>query len=142
MKMPNEFSELQLAPCGMNCALCYVYLRKKKPCSGCRGVDEAKPDHCRVCKIKDCLAARGHDFCHECASFPCILIKNMDKSYQKRYQISLMAMTQRHKTLGAGTYLKEEKIKWLCAECGGVLCMHDKICSECGKVSGREALSQ
>jgi hypothetical protein len=132
MKMPDEFSDILLAPCGMNCALCYAYLRKKKPCLGCNGVDTAKPNHCRVCKIKDCLTTHGLTFCHECASFPCILIKNLDKSYQKRYQVSLIEMTRRHESLGAEAYLKEEKNKWLCAACGGVITIHGKTCSECG----------
>jgi uncharacterized OB-fold protein len=28
-----------------------------------------------------------------------------------------------------------EKIKWKCAKCGGILCMHKATCPECGEVN-------
>jgi hypothetical protein len=39
----------------------------------------------------------------------------------------------RIKTFGAKQFLLEEKQKWMCSQCGGVICLHDRICSECGK---------
>jgi predicted ATP-dependent serine protease len=27
--------------------------------------------------------------------------------------------------------LREEKLKWTCAHCGGVISLHDGYCSEC-----------
>ena len=63
MKMPEQIPETMLAPCGMNCYVCYVFLKKKKPCLGCHGVDANKPNHCRNCKIKDCVNEHEVDFC-------------------------------------------------------------------------------
>jgi hypothetical protein len=27
----------------------------------------------------------------------------------------------------------EEKEEWACPRCGGVICLHDRACSECGQ---------
>jgi hypothetical protein len=133
MKMTDAIPVTLIAPCGMNCAVCYVYLRKKKPCLGCRGQDEAKPDHCRQCKIKDCASGQGVDFCFNCPTFPCPVIKRLDKSYRQRYQISLIENALRLETIGARQYLIEEKEKWTCPACGGAISLHDRVCSECGR---------
>ena len=121
-----------LAPCGMTCAVCYVHLKEKKPCLGCRGQDTSKPEHCRKCKIKDCASSQRIDFCFDCPSFPCVTIKRLDKSYRQRYQVSLIDNGIRIKTVGAEGHLLEEKEKWTCAQCGGVISLHDHACSECG----------
>jgi hypothetical protein len=134
MRMPDDLSPTLLAPCGVTCGVCYVYLRKKKPCLGCRAADDAKPGHCRTCKIKTCAADQGLDFCYQCASFPCQIIKRLDKSYRQRYQVSLIENGLRLKALGAAAYLQQERDRWTCAQCGGTVNMHDRVCSECGTV--------
>lgn len=133
MKMPEEISASMLAPCGMNCFVCYTHLKKKKPCLGCWGEDTTKPEHCRKCKIKDCAIGQGFSFCFQCPTFPCVMIKRLDKSYRQRYGISLIDNAMRVKTIGDEQFLIEERSKWLCADCGGVICLHDRVCSECGK---------
>lgn len=132
MRFETTIPTNMLAPCGMNCAVCYVHLKKKKACQGCRGQAESQPDHCRECNIRNCTVDRGIDFCFECASFPCAVIKRLDKSYQQRYQVSLIENAIRFKTVGAEQYLLEEKQKWTCTQCGGVISLHDRLCSECG----------
>ncbi|MEW5868712.1 MAG: DUF3795 domain-containing protein [Chloroflexota bacterium] len=129
----TEMPSSMLAPCGMNCTVCYVHLRKKKPCLGCLGQDEYKPDHCRKCKIKDCAVGRGVAFCVDCPDFPCATLKRLDKSYRQRYQVSLVANALRLKAVGAEQFLLEEKQKWACSVCGGVISLHDQVCSQCGK---------
>ncbi|RPI92516.1 MAG: DUF3795 domain-containing protein [Chloroflexi bacterium] len=133
MKIHMDISTTLLAPCGMNCAVCYAHLRAKKPCPGCRGQDASKPEHCRKCKIKDCAISQEIDFCFECPAFPCATIKRLDKSYRQRYQVSLIDNAIRIKTVGARQYLIEEKEKWTCSRCGGVISLHDRLCSKCGK---------
>lgn len=99
---------------------------------GCRGQDESKPEHCRVCKIKDCVTSRSVGFCFECSSFPCTTIKRLDKSYRQRYQVSLIDNAMRIQAVGTKRYLLEEREKWTCRHCGGVISLHDRACSECG----------
>jgi len=128
-----DLSITMLAPCGMNCAVCYAHLRKKRTCQGCRGVEESQPAYCRRCQIRGCAIQRGIDFCFECQSFPCSLIKRMDKRYRVRYQVGLIENAIRIKTVGAKQFLLEEKEKWTCLDCGGVISLHDRACSECGQ---------
>ncbi len=49
-----------------------------------------KPASCRKCKIKICAEEKGLTLCDECTEFPCVLVKRLDKSYQKRYDESLV----------------------------------------------------
>lgn len=128
----KDITKTMLAPCGMTCMVCYVHLKEKKPCPGCRGQDESKPSHCRECEIKKCVKSHEIGFCFECTSFPCTTIKRLDKSYKQRYQVSLIENALRLKAVGAKQHLLEEKEKWTCAQCGGVISLHDQICSECG----------
>lgn len=61
MKMPEEHLDVNMfAPCGMNCKVCYKHCYHKTPCAGCFNSDKGKPEHCRTCKIKDCI------LCEEC----------------------------------------------------------------------------
>lgn len=128
-----DLSITMLAPCGMNCTVCYAHLRKKRTCPGCRGPEESQPTYCRRCQIRACALNRGSDFCFDCQSFPCALIKRMDKRYRERYQVSLIENAIRIKTVGAKQFLVGEKEKWTCSHCGGVICLHDRACSECGQ---------
>jgi len=136
VKMTNEIQPFMLAPCGMNCAVCYVYLRKKKPCEGCRGADENKPNHCRNCEIHVCATERGLALCVDCEDFPCVRIKRLDKSYRKRYQLSLIENARRFRELGGEQFMQEEVAKLTCTDCGGAISVHDGFCTECGKVRG------
>jgi hypothetical protein len=132
MKVDDDIPTTMLAPCGMNCMVCYAHLRKKRPCGGCRGQENSQPNHCRKCSKRDCAVSQGINFCFECPSFPCEAIKRLDKSYRQRYQVSLIENGIRIKTVGTRQHLMEEKEKWTCPTCGGIVCIHDRICSECG----------
>lgn len=80
MKMPTEKMDTAMfAPCGMNCLVCYKHCYHKKPCAGCLNSDMGKPEHCRKCKIKDCIKGKGLSYCFECPDYPCKLIKNLEK---------------------------------------------------------------
>ncbi len=132
MQMPDVLDPNLLAPCGMNCLVCYVFLREKKPCRGCRAMDDSQPDHCRVCKIKTCAAEREVVYCSDCPDFPCTVIKRLDRSYRQRYAVNLVEDARQRQALGVDAYLLEEKMRWTCAACGGVVSLHDRVCSQCG----------
>lgn len=133
MKVKTKTPIPLLAPCGMNCSVCYAHLRKKNTCQGCRGEEEYQPAYCRRCKIRNCAVSRGIDFCFVCESFPCTNIKQIDKRYRLRYHVSLIENVIRIQSVGIEQFLSEEKQKWMCAQCGGVVSLHDRICSACGK---------
>lgn len=135
MKMPEQIDTALLAPCGMNCIVCYkmVGIRQyAKTCAGCLKGDSGKPEHCRKCKIKACAQDKNLTRCFECSGFPCKLIKNLDKSYVKRYAVSLVSNALAAKETGVSEFLEQDRKKWTCLDCGGAFSLHDGLCSECG----------
>ncbi len=131
MKMPLKIENIMLAPCGMNCMVCYKYCYVDKTCPGCLSGDLNKPGHCRNCKIKDCVKEKKYTYCFECLDFPCKLIKNLEKSYNKRYDESLIKNSIEVKEEGIDTFMVYQREKWTCPCCDGVISLHDGECSEC-----------
>lgn len=136
MKMPNEIPDYLFAPCGMNCLVCYVHLKDKKPCGGCYGDNKHKPERCVNCKIKTCANEKGFKYCFECSDFPCKAIKNMEKSYKKRYGVSLIENSILVKDSGVSSFQKVEQNNWKCHACSGIISLHDNACSICKQVRG------
>ena len=115
MKMPDTIENIMFAPCGMNSTVCYkhVGIRKTgKPCEGCLKGDLGKPEHCRKCNVKSCAQEKGHTYCYECADFPCRLIKNLEKSYEKQYDTSLIANGNTAKEQGVAEFLEKDRLRW------------------------------
>ena len=136
MEMPNNIDNKMVAVCGMNCKVCYKHLavgKYAKSCNGCKFQDETLPNSCRNCKLVDCANKTKVDYCYECELFPCKLIKNLDKSYIKRYNVSLAVNSMNIKEKGIEKFLQEEKRKWTCKKCKGIISLHDKLCSNCFK---------
>lgn len=129
----NNPEEKMISPCGMNCTYCYAHLKRKKPCLGCRNSDDSKPEHCKKCKIKNCINEKQILSCCECSEYPCILIKRLDKSYRKRYKESLINNFKIINEKGIEYYLESEKDRLKCPECGGPLDIHHKRCAQCDK---------
>ncbi|HAE61301.1 MAG TPA: hypothetical protein DCG38_03040 [Eubacteriaceae bacterium] len=119
------------APCGMNCMVCYKHCYHKKPCAGCLNSDAGKPEHCRKCKIKECVGKKGVSYCYECSEYPCKQIKNLEKSYNIRYGASLILNSQFVKENGLNKFMKQQKEIYTCPNCGGIISIHDSECSEC-----------
>lgn len=136
MKMPKEHIDIMMfAPCGMNCMVCYKHCYHKKPCAGCLNSDSGKPEHCRRCKIKDCIRQKGLAYCFECPDYPCRQIKNLEKSYRTRYQASLMENSRFVKQYGLELFMQQQKETYTCKKCGGIISIHDRECSECQEKS-------
>ena len=126
-----------IAPCGMNCAICMGrLLREKNKCPGCRGNDAIKPKNCVRCVIVNCdfLKKNKFKYCSEkCEKFPCTRLKNLDKRYRTKYDMSMIENLKNIEELGIRAFVKNEKIRWACSECGGIICVHRGFCSKCGK---------
>lgn len=131
MKMPDRIEPIMFAPCGMNCMVCYKHCCHKKPCAGCLNSDLGKPEHCRKCKIKDCVMNQQLTYCFECSKYPCKQIKQLEKSYNTCYNASLIENSQTVKEQGLAVFLKQQTRKYICPECGGIISIHDAECSEC-----------
>jgi hypothetical protein len=131
----NMIKQGLIAPCGMDCGICMAYLREKNRCPGCNGSDENKSVSCLRCRIKNCVVLkRGKTkFCIDCDKFPCDRLKHLDKRYRTKYGMSMIENLENIKKWGIRKFVRNEKTRWACPECGGVICVHRWCCSKCGK---------
>jgi hypothetical protein len=124
-----------IAPCGMNCELCYAYQRERNKCLGCNGADERKSAHCANCTIKNCdgIKNSGTNLCWECLKFPCTRLKQLDKRYRLKYGMSMIENLEQIRDSGMDTFLNNQRTKYTCGECGQPLCVHRETCLNCNK---------
>ena len=122
---------INIAPCGMNCSLCYAFLRSRNRCPGCRVADNLKPKTRVMCRIKNCEARRGN-FC-SCASFPCERLSSLDKRYRSKYEMSMIQNLRHIEIEGLRSFIEKEKSKWACPGCGATICVHKRSCLVCAR---------
>ncbi|MGD8564878.1 MAG: DUF3795 domain-containing protein [Candidatus Bathyarchaeota archaeon] len=133
----SRFTPDLIAPCGMNCVICKAYLAYS------RGIpkEKGKIIHCPGClpRNKNCVIKRGCKklakkeikFCFECESMPCDNLDRLDRRYQKHYDMSMVENLKELKEKGMKRFLKNQKRKYECPECGDVVSVHDKKCYSC-----------
>ena len=123
-----------IAPCGMNCRLCYATMREKgNRCPGCFGDDENKAKSCITCSIRNCnrLKNKGR-YCFSCAIFPCTRLKQLDARYRKKYGMSMIENLNQIEHTGIRKFVRSENERWVCSLCGKKLCVHRADCLSCG----------
>jgi uncharacterized protein DUF3795 len=130
----NAMSAALIAPCGMNCRLCRAYGRDRNACPGCRGDDSLKPKTRVLCRIKTCeKIVRGKvRYCFNCDSFPCDRLNHLDTRYRTKYGMSMIDNLVHIKKSGIRLFIRNEKEKWTCPECGQLICVHQPQCLSCG----------
>lgn len=135
MRPERAITRKMIAPCGMNCGICMAYLREKNHCPGCMYPDDDKQVSCRRCTIKNCEKLKGSrkKFCFVCDKIPCRRMKQLDKRYRTKYNMSMLENLQYINEHGIDKFVKKERIRWKCEACGAVINVHRKVCSECGK---------
>jgi hypothetical protein len=135
MKKTDSVTIGMVAPCGINCGVCIAFLRDKNKCVGCWAPGNKKPNHCMTCRIKNCeyLAITESKFCYECSQYPCIRLKQMDKRYRTKYNMSIFENLGLIKDSGLDKFIQLENVKWKCKNCGGTICVHRGYCIECDK---------
>jgi hypothetical protein len=135
--MPDVLVPELVAPCGINCGLCMVYVRDKKGCLGCRAGDEGKAKSCLACTIRNCEPIRSGElaFCgSDCGRFPCPRLKRLDARYREKYRTSMLENLRAIRDEGVEAFVAAEKVRWACPECGGLQCVHTPECVYCGHV--------
>jgi hypothetical protein len=132
--MTSSMHSSLIAPCGMNCAICSGHLREKKQCPGCNGDDTQKPKYCVNCRIKHCEMHKltQSKLCVDCDKFPCSRLKQLDKRYRNKYHMSMIANLGQIKNAGMNAFLEQEQTRWMCPQCGGIICVHKGCCHQCG----------
>ncbi|NCA66897.1 MAG: DUF3795 domain-containing protein [Clostridia bacterium] len=125
-----------IAPCGMNCNLCYAYQREKNRCTGCNIDIATMPNSCQKCIIRNCehVINSKSGFCYECKKYPCRRLNDLDKRYRTKYSMSMLENLQSIKVKGLDEFVKNEAERWKCPQCGNIVCVHRKVCSKCSFV--------
>jgi len=70
---------------------------------------------------------------HGCADFPCKRLEQLDQRYRKKYGMSMIENLESIWQHGIRKFIKTEKERWTCPECGGIICVHHGSCYTCGK---------
>ena len=134
-----KFTEDLIAPCGMNCGICKVYLAyshsvpkergKVSHCSGCR----VRGKNCAFIK-RDCPRKVGNQIasCAQCPEMPCQQLNHLDEHYQVRYGMSMVENLKEIQVQGVKAFLKSQQAKYRCPSCGDVVSVHDGKCYACG----------
>ncbi len=131
----SENDYLMIAPCGFNCENCAQYQKVKNSCEGCRIRTTKKS---QICTMKNCdkntQTNKNISLCMECDKFPCRRLREFDKRYQKitNGYLSVIENLREIEKYGVEKFLKKEKSKWTCPQCGSRLCVTSNICSSCG----------
>lgn len=134
--MSEDFNAKLVAQCGINCGTCIAFFgytmsgkKRKHACIGCR----TRPSLCAFIK-KGCktLANKEQvDYCFECSYFPCEKLAKIEETYNRKYGLSLIGNLNYIKEHGMDAFLENEKKKWTCPTCGGVISVHTKRCYNC-----------
>ena len=80
---------------------------------------------------KVCAFEQGLRWCFACDRFPCSKIKSLNKRYKENYDVDLVKNGVNAKQ-NMDAFLQEQKERFTCKSCGGVIDQHHKKCSECG----------
>ena len=137
----DQIVPAMIAPCGLNCSLCKRALAEEKPCPGCCGPDENKPEFCsKKCGIMLCRKRLDHsyEYCDECPDYPCADVTEKETRYTSQYPLreSPAENLRSIRELGMDQFIRSERKKWACVNCGHIIAVHTGICSGCGKQYG------
>ena len=146
------------AVCGLFCPACSVFIgTREEPerlatlsqrmgipveelrCEGCRS--EKRCFFCRdKCKMVQCAADRGVEFCGECADYPCRELRDFQAAMPHR--IELWSSLKRIKAVGFETWYVEMIEHFSCPQCGALNSAYDFKCRKCGAAPGCEYVAQ
>ena len=123
-----KMNTVLIAPCGMNCRVCYSYMRSRNPCPGCRS-----PDIIKKCKIVMCekRVQNGWPTCAQCDK-RCPRLKNLDKRYRLKYHMSMIDNLTVIRNHDMDYFLQEQEEKYSCPACGAIISVHRNECPACG----------
>jgi hypothetical protein len=131
-----KYSSEVIAPCGMNCGICLGNLREKNHCPGCNSNLPKTRKTCINCRIKNCPEKSNENTaCYDCRKFPCRRLKQPDERYRTKYGLSMIENLLKIKAVGVDNFMEAENHRWICPECGYPVCVHNRKCYHCGKLT-------
>jgi hypothetical protein len=145
-----EIKRELLAPCGLYCGVCAVYLAHKEnntkfkeriikvyapftqtvediQCTGCLS-DGILFGLCQQCYIRKCTEKKRIEGCHQCNEFPCKFITKFPIEVGKKVILRAIPFRREH---GTERWVEEEEKRYTCPECGNPLFRGAKRCNKC-----------
>jgi len=61
-------------------------------------------------------------------------LKHLDKRYRTKYYMSMIENLESIEKIGVKKFVLNEKKRWKCPGCNGVICVHKGKCLKCGKL--------
>ncbi|UYP47030.1 hypothetical protein NEF87_003315 [Candidatus Lokiarchaeum ossiferum] len=118
--------------CGVFCGGCPSY--HVGNCHGCRSVDTNQKRISKwKCRKRLCCLEKDIYSCGDCSELiGCRLRKPLIKSYLKKYNLNLDQNAQNLALKGNEEWLIEQRTKYLCPQCGGVMSPYELRCIQCG----------
>ena len=101
----------------------------------CINIDKNNPKTRCKCIIKNCneLKKNNWKFCSDkCEIYPCQRLKSLDKRYKTKYEMSMIENLKYIEKNGISKFTENEVERWKCPKCGGVICVHNRKCYNCG----------
>jgi len=162
----EEFGNPDLmAPCGLYCATCGVYIatrdRNEKfrtvmanlygtrpeetECLGCMQPDSAEKIYlgCRICAIRNCVKTKGYYSCHQCEDWPCSLITGFGFATGVRVMLRTIPIwrakvAEHGHRKGSVEWARSECERYHCSSCGKPLFRGAQRCRSCKKPVAEE----
>ncbi len=137
-KRPNTIPTNLIAPCGMNCRLCWGHIRERNRCPGCRVIENQESEKSKYrnrCRIRNCekIANGEMKYCSDsCDKYPCFRLKQLDQRYRAKYGMSMINNLKTINEFGIRHFVRSEKEKWICPDCDEMICVHKPRCLSCG----------
>jgi len=142
-----------VAPCGVYCGICPVYIADKEQnaglkkkiaatfnvklqdvtCGGCRSGRVFLGDE--DCTVKPCAAVRGIEGCFRCNEFPCSHIKERPEIVRRVILRSVPVLREYE----VERFIEREAEHYRCPHCGARLFMGARKCPSCGRVIDLDA---
>ncbi len=139
---------VEAAICGLYCTGCSIFIASHEDparlkviadrwgvpveqihCDGCRST--VRTPYCRECTLFACATERGHDFCGECADYPCERLREFQA--ERPHRIELWRNLDRIRTAGVETWLEEMREHYRCHSCSTINSTYDAVCRRCGR---------
>lgn len=151
-----ENKELLVAPCGLYCGACPMYLATQEnddtrikamleqfgaknvkitaadmACDGCIGGGRIAA-FCRKCAMRECTEAKPDVMrCADCTDFPCSKITNFNNDGMLHHA-EVLDNCRSLREVGIREWAKREEEKWSCPQCNANIAWYDGACSRCG----------